>query len=209
MAVAIKEKPILFDPSLRWLKVAASRIGVSAFDYASELNAGRKICGGCGKSLLRTPEHFGFDGKTFDRMRSRCRDCVRVKKREHYRANREQARARQLRYQQENRKRLYDYNARWQRERNKNLRREMITAFGGCCACCGEAESLFLELDHIHNDGAAHRREFGNQLQIIIWLKANGWPRDRFQLLCANCNQGKNRNGGVCPHKKKSTSVQF
>lgn len=24
---------------------------------------------------------------------------------------------------------------------------------------------------------------------------------DRYQLLCFNCNCGRHRNGGVCPHK--------
>ena len=31
-------------------------------------------------------------------------------------------------------------------------------------------------------------------------LKRQGWPKDGYQLLCANCNQGRARNGGVCPH---------
>ena len=33
-------------------------------------------------------------------------------------------------------------------------------------------------------------------------LKRLGWPRDRYQLLCANCNFGKLMNGGVCPHQQ-------
>ena len=44
----------------------------------------------------------------------------------------------------------------------------------------------------------------GNGQQLMIWLRDNNWPRDRYQLLCSNCNQGKVRNGGVCPHVTKA-----
>ena len=52
---------------------------------------------------------------------------------------------------------------------------------------------------------AKWRRKFfgvlrGNGQRLLVWLKTNGWPREGYQLLCCNCNQGKTRNGGVCPH---------
>ena len=31
-------------------------------------------------------------------------------------------------------------------------------------------------------------------------------PTGDYQLLCCNCNQGKARNGGVCPHHAKNQS---
>lgn len=39
--------------------------------------------------------------------------------------------------------------------------------------------------------------------QRFARLKRQGWPQDRYQLLCANCNFGKLMNGGVCPHQSK------
>jgi ABC-type uncharacterized transport system substrate-binding protein len=33
------------------------------------------------------------------------------------------------------------------------------------------------------------------------WLARNGYPSG-FQILCMNCNHGKSRNGGVCPHQR-------
>jgi hypothetical protein len=82
-------------------------------------------------------------------------------------------------------------------------------AYGGyICRCCGETHKLFLDLDHINNDGAKHRRDnnltAGNQL--YIWLRTNNYPPG-FQVLCSNCNRGKFRNGGVCPHvtERKNT----
>lgn len=85
------------------------------------------------------------------------------------------------------------------------LRLEMIVAFGGKCKCCGESEPAFLTLDHVNNDGSIERRVRSNR-QTIQLLKKLGWPKDGYQLLCYNCNMGKARNGGVCPHKRDGTS---
>ncbi len=81
----------------------------------------------------------------------------------------------------------------------RKLRLEAIEAYGGKCVCCGEAEEAFLEFDHINGGGNAHRREVGSTKQVYVWLKANGYPANVFQLLCANCNRAKERPEG-CPH---------
>lgn len=198
----MKERQILFSSELQWVRAAAGRLRVSPEEYADALNSGRKLCGGCRQTLPRTKEHFGFDSKTFDKLKSRCRVCVSSVKAVHYTRTRAQQRDRRLKYQRDNRPKLYAYNSAWQRRRNASLRAEMLAVYGAACSCCGEREPIFLDLDHINNDGAAHRREVGNGAQVMLELKAQGWPRDRVQLLCCNCNQGKARNGGVCPHVK-------
>ena len=84
------------------------------------------------------------------------------------------------------------------------------------CRCCEENTFEFLTIDHVNNDGAAHRREIGmtqgdpNQMEkegrkssmggngFVYWLKKNGWP-EGFQVLCWNCN-GVKREGRECPH---------
>jgi hypothetical protein len=76
--------------------------------------------------------------------------------------------------------------------------------------CCGETEPLFLTLDHINGGGNKHRREIKESGKgsgsFYEWLKRNGYPPG-FQVLCQNCNVGKWRNGGVCPHQRcKHTS---
>lgn len=81
------------------------------------------------------------------------------------------------------------------------LKEKIFRAYGGyVCACCGEKEKAFLTIDHINNDGAAHRREVGSAL--YKWLEMNEFP-EAFQVLCMNCQWGKRVNGGVCPHKQK------
>lgn len=92
----------------------------------------------------------------------------------------------------------------------KALKHEVIMAYGGYrCNCCGESTPQFLTIDHVNNDGADHRRLLagdcggngkGASGKTWKWLKEKGYP-DGFQVLCMNCNFGKQINGGVCPHK--------
>ncbi|UKV75206.1 hypothetical protein FOC29_28265 [Burkholderia vietnamiensis] len=79
----------------------------------------------------------------------------------------------------------------------------MIAAYGGAWNCCGEREPMFLQLDHVENDGHVDRKIRKTSAKLWATLKKLGWPNDRYQLLCANCNFGKAMNGGVCPHQSK------
>jgi hypothetical protein len=86
------------------------------------------------------------------------------------------------------------------------LRHNAIMAYGGYrCACCDEGEPLFLNIDHVNNDGSRDRRQIGHHKKFWKWLQANGYPPG-YQVLCSNCNHGKHRNGGTCPHKKRPRS---
>jgi hypothetical protein len=86
----------------------------------------------------------------------------------------------------------------------RRLRDAAFEAYGGpICICCGETERMFLTLDHVNNDGAEHRRQIqsGNESKnLYTWLKKHGYPSG-FQVMCQNCNTGKFRNGGICPHQ--------
>lgn len=83
---------------------------------------------------------------------------------------------------------------------------EVFAAYGGYrCNCCGETEPMFLSIDHVHNDGAAMRKAklySGNGTGFYLWLRKNGFPSG-FQVLCMNCQIGKHKNGGICPHQRK------
>jgi hypothetical protein len=86
------------------------------------------------------------------------------------------------------------------RAARERARLEMIAIFGGACECCGETNPRFLTLDHINGDGRAHRAMAGGSGNIVFNLKARGWPKEGYRLLCFNCNCGRAYNGGVCPH---------
>jgi hypothetical protein len=77
-------------------------------------------------------------------------------------------------------------------------RQAVLDHYGRHCACCGESEEAFLAIDHVNEDGAAHRREIPPRT-IYHWLSVHGFPPG-FQVLCYNCNIGKYRLGR-CPHE--------
>jgi hypothetical protein len=83
------------------------------------------------------------------------------------------------------------------------LKYEVLSAYGGKCACCGERDARFLTLDHINNDGAEEKRSLSpsgkRSFGIYNYLKRGGFPVGRYQVLCWNCNSAK-RVDGVCPH---------
>jgi hypothetical protein len=78
-------------------------------------------------------------------------------------------------------------------------RNQVLVHYGGKCACCGESEPLFLTIDHIDGNGAQHRRMIG-KTDMWKWLCQQNFPGG-YRLLCFNCNAGRYRNGGRCPHE--------
>ena len=96
------------------------------------------------------------------------------------------------------------YNSQYNKDWRLKIRFEVIEAYGGKCNCCGETEQDFLCVDHIDNDGNLHRKLV--KTNIYQWLKKNNFPKDNFQLLCADCNLSKSKNG-ECIHKKHLTNV--
>jgi hypothetical protein len=97
-----------------------------------------------------------------------------------------------------------------QRERHRSscrrsylkARTDVLDAYGGKCKCCGETTPEFLGIDHIHGDGAHDRKVLGmSGVTLYRKLRREGYPTDRFQLLCHNCNQAKGYYG-QCPHAR-------
>ena len=90
--------------------------------------------------------------------------------------------------------------------RRRRLMDDVFGHYGNVCACCGESEREFLTIDHVNNDGGHHRRKYpasGGGVGLYLWIKRHGYPDD-LQLLCMNCNWGKMRCRGICPHKQVS-----
>jgi hypothetical protein len=81
----------------------------------------------------------------------------------------------------------------------KELRDELLAAYGGKCAClkCPETNSDFLTLEHINGGGKEHREKVGSHAYAD--LRRRGFPQDGYTLLCWNCNTGS-RFTGICPH---------
>jgi len=98
------------------------------------------------------------------------------------------------------------------RERTKELKAEVIAAYGGRCVCCGNDYPELMTIHHIAGDGAAHRKSlFGKSYiagyRFYRWLKRNGFPKDNFELNCWNCNASKDIYG-YCPHERERLQSQ-
>jgi hypothetical protein len=124
--------------------------------------------------------------------------------RERVRENNKRSHIKHLAERKEHSKQYYRDNKEkykiWHKEHREQARLDIIANYGGKCACCGETEPLFLEIDHVNGGGSTDRKNGLSGTMMYLKLKEQGYPKDDYQLLCANCNHGKFRNGGVCPH---------
>jgi len=79
------------------------------------------------------------------------------------------------------------------------LKQEVISAYGGKCACCGENGFEFLTIEHTRHDGKEHRNISGQR--VYTDLRKRGYPKDiGIEIFCWNCNMAT-RYGEPCPHK--------
>lgn len=152
-----------------------------------------KPCSRCRET--KSAIEFYQDKTKSDGLHSACKECIKASRRALYAANPEKYKAAMRIYAASDkgkarRARIY-----------RQLREDVIAAYGGACACCGEDEPNFLTVDHVGGWGAEHRREAGaGASNIYQWLKREGYPQDgRIQLLCWNCNCTLGVYG-ACPH---------
>lgn len=87
-----------------------------------------------------------------------------------------------------------DRRRRHEREYRQRQRLAVLSHYSNgllACAHCPFNIVDALELDHIANDGAAHRREVSTR-KLYGGLIATGFPSG-YQVLCRNCNWLKER----------------
>lgn len=150
----------------------------------------------CRKCLVSKPlEDFFRYAKSSDGRESKCKACekerksspeqaARIKK---YWAGRYQNTIMTPEKLDASRKAMRKYARKW-REKNREA---IFSIYGGKCNSCGESDPIVLDVDHVQDDGAAHRAEKGfGQLLMKDILNA-GYCPERFQLLCKNCNWRK------------------
>jgi len=84
--------------------------------------------------------------------------------------------------------------------RTRKLQTLVYSNYGNKCVCCGETNHMFLTMDHIHGDGSQKRKTVEPRGALFYaWIVKNSFP-DYLRILCYNCNCGRYRNGGMCPH---------
>jgi len=100
----------------------------------------------------------------------------------------------------EKRRRFRKANPEYDKMYARRIREEVLSHYGGKCACCGEGQYEFMTIDHMNGGGSKHRRELKQEgAKFIFWLRRNGYP-EGFQVLCNNCNCALGRYG-FCPHR--------
>jgi len=79
----------------------------------------------------------------------------------------------------------------------RDKRKSILDTLGNRCVCCGETEEIYLEIDHVFNDGSK------DKAPSLKKIKEN---KERYQILCCNCNRAKHKNGGELffPDRKKT-----
>jgi hypothetical protein len=138
---------------------------------------------------------------------SMCIECEKTYNHSLFRTNydRETANTKMRQYRLDNPEKARSEGRKWAKVTRDNNRAKVYAAYGDKCQCCGESNPLFLTLDHVNNDGHIERKQF-SQGGLYSRIIQRNFP-DIYQLLCWNCNTGKRRNNGVCPHQEGSTVI--
>jgi hypothetical protein len=170
----------------------------------------------CTKCKITKPiEEFHFSHKARGYRRHECNGCETERKNGWFNANHARETHKHNKYYRDNREKICTpewnkRNAAYQKRYRDKLKEIVYDYYGRRCACCGETEPMFLSIDHVNNDGYALRKYKGHPQQghvrFLRWLIDNNFPSD-YQILCMNCNFGKAKNGGVCPHQTGSTTI--
>ena len=97
----------------------------------------------------------------------------------------------------------------YRKEKRRKDKLEIYRLEGNVCLCCGIDDPIYFNIDHVDNDGHLERKKqnsgkiTGNILTLAKYLKN---PK-RYQILCANCNWAKHKNGGELYNPKKRRKV--
>lgn len=179
-----------------------------------------KTCTTCGKEKLLTafvPKTDKVIAELVNRddprllVHSRCKECYnkyhvkwRAEQGDRYR-NKMKARhhERRAKMSPEELMRAKAHDSLKTKNRYAEMKNLVYNAYGGYkCACCGETEVSFLTIDHVNNDGGHMRKNVHGSTgtRTLQWLVNNNFP-EGYQILCWNCQWGKQKNNGICPHQ--------
>jgi phosphatidate phosphatase PAH1 len=137
------------------------------------------------------------------------RDRIRTKQRERYANGYRMSREKRKEWELNNKESIKEYQKKYRQENKKKLTTQKLMslhkkidlvfkAYNNICGCCGEKERKFLTIDHINGRDKERSRKTG--LRMYEQVLSEGCPKDRYALLCFNCNCAKDIYGS-CPHK--------
>jgi len=131
---------------------------------------------------------------------NRCKKCNSENSRKHHRTHREEIlekqkkyrethpeseRKRNRKYYETNREKILNH----KNERNRELRRLVFNKLGNKCVRCGYTDPRALQIDHIHGGGSKEHRKYNGPQYIVMLDKLPLHKlKEKYQVLCANCN---------------------
>lgn len=160
------------------------------------------------------PRRSVYEKEYYNKNKEKIKEQVKAWIKKHPEKQKEYSKRGQVVYseQRKNYARMKYYNRNIEKEEMENtaIKLECFKIYSEnkiFCACCGETNYSFLTLDHTNNDGYLEKRVGTKKrlggIQLYKCLKRRGFPnKEKFQVLCWNCNCGKDMNGGICPHKE-------
>lgn len=107
-------------------------------------------------------------------------------------------------YREKNRAKINKRSNEFNKIKIVKIKTELYQIYGNKCACekCPETNPSFLTLDHINNDGGKEKKVVGHGTGFYYYVmrQIKAGHKNRYRLMCYNCNCGRARNKGVCPH---------
>jgi hypothetical protein len=133
------------------------------------------------------------------------REQEKLRRKENYAKNTEIEKDRQRTYYAKNREEILQKQKRnikrkeYFKQYYRELKERVVSAYGGCCECCGDCHFEFMTIDHINGGGRKDRAQKAGA-GFYASLEKRGFPKEGYRLLCMNCNFALGKYGH-CPHK--------
>ena len=164
----------LYGCSHRTVQQALHRYNIPVHSSKFSPDNPRPLCAECGVNERYVP-------------RTRCASCINKKQRERYASD------------PAYRERVCQNGI----TKKTTLWQLILEAYGRKCSCigCDESIEMFLTIDHVNDDGYKFKGGPRSGEKLWRYLRDLGFPQDDYRLLCYNCNCGRARNDGTCPHE--------
>lgn len=181
------------------------------YDLNTMIIDGNKKCGKC--KVVHPISMFRKSNQRGDGYQYNCKTCLAILGKKWASKNKDYLNAYRRKWVEKNkerlfarRKELYFKNHKHMldkmRERYRGLKEQIFEAYGHACACCGETRKEFLCVDHINGGGSKDRK--GNPQGVYVRIRQQGFPKDKYRLMCHNCNMSLGFYG-YCPHHPEIT----
>jgi len=134
------------------------------------------------------------------------REACKAKRRKSYARRSGKERSYQQTYYAENREKILEKQKTNTKRKEyfknyyRELKKRVIAAYGGKCECCSIDAFEFLTVDHIEGGGHRERKSSSTGAGFYARLEKLGFPKEKYRLLCMNCNFSIGIYG-YCPHK--------